>query len=218
MNTTKSRGTKSTKIIAAACALFAINLEDAPKRIPAILHALGLRETCSRCGGSGHYSFNQIDGSRCFGCNGAGERAAPLTAATLEAARVKVEAGELETIRVKARAKAAARREIAPMVEAARVIYAVIADEYTAGSKANVSREDVHAFVGGPLFRAQTLNNALFWGEQVRGGKAPGLTGILSDVKSGARRDYLEARAQVIELTLALEELVAAWTAWKAAQ
>lgn len=28
-------------------------------------------ETCSRCGGSGHFSYNQIDGSRCFKCGGA---------------------------------------------------------------------------------------------------------------------------------------------------
>jgi len=27
-------------------------------------------ETCSRCGGTGQYSYNQIDGSRCFGCSG----------------------------------------------------------------------------------------------------------------------------------------------------
>ena len=26
--------------------------------------------TCSRCGGTGHYSFNQINGTTCFGCNG----------------------------------------------------------------------------------------------------------------------------------------------------
>lgn len=31
-------------------------------------------ETCGRCGGSGSYSYNQIDGSRCYGCNGRGER------------------------------------------------------------------------------------------------------------------------------------------------
>ena len=29
-------------------------------------------ETCSRCGGSGEYSFNLRDGSRCYGCNGIG--------------------------------------------------------------------------------------------------------------------------------------------------
>jgi hypothetical protein len=28
--------------------------------------------TCGRCGGSGKYSFNMMDGTRCYGCNGAG--------------------------------------------------------------------------------------------------------------------------------------------------
>lgn len=28
--------------------------------------------TCYRCGGSGRFSFNQITGDRCFGCNGSG--------------------------------------------------------------------------------------------------------------------------------------------------
>lgn len=32
------------------------------------------RETCGRCGGSGHYSYNQIDGTRCYGCGGTGKR------------------------------------------------------------------------------------------------------------------------------------------------
>lgn len=30
------------------------------------------RGACSRCGGSGQYSFNMMDGSRCYGCNGTG--------------------------------------------------------------------------------------------------------------------------------------------------
>ena len=29
-------------------------------------------QTCSRCHGSGNYSYNQIDGSRCFKCAGSG--------------------------------------------------------------------------------------------------------------------------------------------------
>lgn len=32
------------------------------------------KETCGRCGGSGSYSYNQVDGSRCYGCAGKGER------------------------------------------------------------------------------------------------------------------------------------------------
>ena len=27
-------------------------------------------EVCGRCGGSGQFSYNQIDGSRCYGCDG----------------------------------------------------------------------------------------------------------------------------------------------------
>jgi hypothetical protein len=29
-------------------------------------------KSCGRCGGSGKYSFNQIDGDRCYGCGGTG--------------------------------------------------------------------------------------------------------------------------------------------------
>ena len=32
------------------------------------------RETCGRCGGSGRFSYNQIDGDRCYGCSGTGEK------------------------------------------------------------------------------------------------------------------------------------------------
>jgi hypothetical protein len=32
------------------------------------------REDCSRCGGSGQYSFNQIDGTMCYGCRGKGKK------------------------------------------------------------------------------------------------------------------------------------------------
>lgn len=29
---------------------------------------------CPRCGGSGHYSYNQIDGTKCYGCMGSGKK------------------------------------------------------------------------------------------------------------------------------------------------
>ena len=32
--------------------------------------ALGYVKVCGRCGGSGRYSYNQMDGDRCFGCSG----------------------------------------------------------------------------------------------------------------------------------------------------
>jgi hypothetical protein len=29
-------------------------------------------QTCTRCGGCGQYSYNQVDGSTCYGCSGTG--------------------------------------------------------------------------------------------------------------------------------------------------
>lgn len=43
-------------------------------------------ENCGRCGGSGRYSYNQIDGDRCFGCNGKGI-VFPSDSTALKAAR-----------------------------------------------------------------------------------------------------------------------------------
>lgn len=30
----------------------------------------GFTEPCTRCGGNGHYLYNQVDGTRCYGCQG----------------------------------------------------------------------------------------------------------------------------------------------------
>ncbi|UOF83048.1 hypothetical protein [Caudoviricetes sp.] len=49
-------------------------------------------KNCTRCGGTGHYSFNMIDGTRCYGCGGTGF--APLNK------KVRVARGEyLEAVR-----------------------------------------------------------------------------------------------------------------------
>lgn len=45
-----------------------------PEKILAIVRARleskGLTATCTRCGGTGSYSYNQRDGTKCFKCNG----------------------------------------------------------------------------------------------------------------------------------------------------
>lgn len=42
------------------------------------------KQTCSRCGGSGKFSFNLVKGTVCFGCNGTGYQ---MVDATKEAAK-----------------------------------------------------------------------------------------------------------------------------------
>jgi hypothetical protein len=37
--------------------------------------------SCGRCGGCGRYSYNQVNGSRCFGCGGSGKVDTPRGAA-----------------------------------------------------------------------------------------------------------------------------------------
>jgi excinuclease UvrABC ATPase subunit len=54
-----------------------------------------LTPICSRCGGSGHYSYNQINGTTCFGCAGLGH-STEVTEATLRAAQEAVDDGRLQ--------------------------------------------------------------------------------------------------------------------------
>ena len=212
MSNATTAAKKTPALVTAALALFA--LTDAAK-IPGILYALGFRDACGRCGGSGSYSYCQTHGTKCFGCGGHGMKAAKLTKATLAAARVKVEAGDLVTLRAAYAAKMAAKKKIAPMVAAAMEIYATIGNAYTAASMAARSMDETHALVHtSAIFRAQTLNNALVYGN---GYKNDGITGIASDVKNGTRRDYAAALAEIEALTALLATLRTEWLAFAAA-
>lgn len=70
------------------------------------LCALGYTEVCGRCGGGGRYSWNAIDGDKCFGCGGSGKRLAKITAATVAEALARIEAGELAAYFAENKAKA----------------------------------------------------------------------------------------------------------------
>ncbi len=71
------------------------NLPDDKRRarMNTRLHALGHSAPCGRCGGCGNYSFNQISGTRCFGCGGAGGVPPKMTRALIEAVEKTVAAG-----------------------------------------------------------------------------------------------------------------------------
>lgn len=85
--TTKTKALEKTEI----AALMGCKQGSAISR----LVALGYTEVCGRCGGGGRYSWNQIDGDKCFGCGGSGKRLAKITAATVAEALARIEAGEL---------------------------------------------------------------------------------------------------------------------------
>lgn len=212
MTTTQKTSKAPTKLQQEAMQLFGVASVD---KVSTVLWALGIRSWCGRCLGSGHYSRNSFGDTRCYDCKGRKERAAELTRKTLDAARVKVEAGELETLREQGRDRVEARKMVAPKVEAGRAIYVEIADAYEAAYRAETLRID------GALFLAQGVNNALFWGEcpsrAFRRAPAPGMRGIERAVQEG-RLDAVKGCAELDALLAMLTELRDAWRAWNAAQ
>lgn len=67
----------------------------------ALARAAGLQllPVCNRCGGSGHYSYNQISGTTCFKCAGRGQVAPTKRQQkeVLQDAQAAVDSGKLDT-------------------------------------------------------------------------------------------------------------------------
>lgn len=82
------------------------------------LRALGHSTPCGRCGGSGNYSFNAMDGTRCYGCAGAGGKPPKVTPALLRSVEKGVQAGALDRYLLQLRTLNAARQAPARVLEA----------------------------------------------------------------------------------------------------
>jgi hypothetical protein len=80
------------------------------QRLHSRMVGVGLFSFCSRCSGSGQYSWNAIDGSRCFGCGGAGQVARKVTPAVISEAKEIVASGKLAAYLVDLQAKQVANR------------------------------------------------------------------------------------------------------------
>jgi hypothetical protein len=94
-------------------------LRTTEKNLNARIVGLKIGPVCSRCGGSGRYSFNQVDGDLCYGCKGAGNCVPSESALDDTWARAKAVAadGTLDTyiarIQARARCKNASKRVFA---------------------------------------------------------------------------------------------------------
>lgn len=64
-----------------------------------------IKGTCPRCSGSGHYSYNQLDGTRCYGCGGSGVTTQKVRAYT------EKEYTRMQAANERARAKKIAEKE-----------------------------------------------------------------------------------------------------------
>lgn len=172
------------------------------------LYALGIRTTCSRCGGSGHYSRCQMYGTTCFGCAGKGDVATKLSKKTLEQVKAKIAAGELDAVKARWQALTDAKRAIRPALSWIEIAYRVISEDYTAAGHVfdGLPYEEAQALYASEwwkqVYRAQTLNNVLRWDRSSR---------IAEDVNAGRRKDYVEALAELTEIAEMIEALAAEW-------
>lgn len=82
------------------------------------LSALGYTTECGRCGGSGRFSYNQVDGDRCYGCNGRKVVFVKLTKKIIAEAKARQDAGELAPYFARSEAVKAARAALAPVLAA----------------------------------------------------------------------------------------------------
>ncbi|MHC4296447.1 MAG: hypothetical protein ACYS7Y_04030 [Planctomycetota bacterium] len=89
---------------------FAQALNCREKFIGVRLVALGHSDCCSRCGGSGEYSFNQMDGTRCYGCGGVGQKPKRLTIKLLAQVKQDVADGKMQPYLDAMKARGAAKK------------------------------------------------------------------------------------------------------------
>lgn len=193
------------------------------------LGALGLLVTCGRCAGSGRYSYNPMDGDRCFGCAGGGKRLPKLTEKLAAEVRARVDAGELEPYLARCRAKADARRQIKPLVAEIDGMWqgSALGRAYT---KASLERKPgsrrtcwtiqgshwngarfVPAVLGySPLFRANSLSGDIWWASKdIEAAVKHGQMGV-----ERAVRELTEARDMLRTLySIATPDQVEAWDA-----
>ena len=84
-----------------------INADRQTAVLNARIIGLGHGNVCGRCGGSGNYSFNTVDGTTCFGCLGSGYVAAKLTSELYNSLEALVNDGSLDKFLVELRARVA---------------------------------------------------------------------------------------------------------------
>ena len=94
---------------------------DELRRVQAMnarIFGLGFGVPCGRCGGTGHYSYNPMSGTRCFKCGGAKYEEPNLTRELYDRIEAAVKAGELDKYLAKVRDRQAAEKAAKGAVDA----------------------------------------------------------------------------------------------------
>lgn len=179
-----------------------------PSTATSRLVALGYTVVCSRCGGSGQYSYNQIDGSRCFGCGGCGKNLAKITAEIVAAALERIAAGELAGYF----AENTARREMKRANEAMWADYMAgqVGKDYNAWyGAASTTRALERAKAGLEPYAADHLETPVYRAQNLRNQILDRATAALYDKKA----THLERINTIREAHAMILAVDAAWAA-----
>lgn len=184
---------------------------DAQRRVNACLAALGCVRSCPRCWGSGHFSRNSFGSTTCYTCNGRGQVVVKITRKVIADAAKRVAAGELDAWRAANRARAAAKRALAPLLAAFDDVHKgnAVGREYSAAYDAKYRgalnlRVSQQVEFPEDLHRAQEMVNSIY--SAVFEARTPNLYGLTPE----------QAAERVQWALAALPELLAAWAQYKA--
>lgn len=165
------------------------------------LKELGYTKVCTRCLGSGRYSYNQMDGDRCWGCDSRKVMLVPLTTEIITEALARIAGGELTEYF----ARIAAKKAIKSKVEQFWALYmgTEVGKAYTAASIRTVGVLET------PLGRANgLLCAALSWVTEAEFGKT---AGWLYCGRMAQDLDAISACAQIDAAMVAVEMVCRAW-------
>ena len=168
----------ATKTKTDLTAEFAKALGCGAKYVLARLKALGLADTCTRCGGGGHYSYCQMYGTKCFKCGGSGVQMPRLTRKLLASVVEAVAAGKLrpylDLLALRAEAKKTVDRLLGDYAaltadETAKVDASGLRKHWTIGTRRGFAvRSVAHEFYEAASAAARDLEYAKSDEERVR--------------------------------------------------
>lgn len=175
------------------------------KNVGPRLNALGLLEECTRCGGSGRYSYCQMYGDRCFKCRGSRQQLPKLTKKLLKVVQAAIEAGKLQPYLDGLARRAAAKKVLAPMLVEAKAAYDVVGGLYEAAFRAKYRCPEEQAVeMPETVCNAQTLNNAVYYGARTTQDPR-GMS--VTDLQAAVERGAVNPEVAVAEMTLRIEWL-----------
>ncbi len=152
---------------------------DFERRVMRRMVGLGMTVECSRCGGCGRYSFNQIDGDRCYGCNGIGKKCVKIDGKAVKAAEAAKAEGRVTVYLAEVAAKKAAKALIAPLVAEIKAAIEPLGAAYDVAFKAD------KVVVGQGIYALWTRAADCYYGNQNGGPRGASATAVESAIRYG---------------------------------